>query len=134
MKHRVTAIISRINESKEKEYLLIRSNKDTGIHTGKYYPPSGGVEAGENEKDAIIRELMEELKLNIRPIRKLTETPGDLPELMIHFWECEIIDGNIEMDKIELNDVGWYTPKQMKQMDLYPATVSFFKEYLREDL
>jgi 8-oxo-dGTP pyrophosphatase MutT (NUDIX family) len=134
MRHGASAIISRLTESGEKEYLLIRANKDNGILSGKYYPPSGWVEIGEEDKDAVVRELKEELKLNIQPLRKIADFPGDLDDLMLHFWECEILSGEIEMDVVELNDVGWFTIKQMKEMALYPATIRLFKEFLKEEL
>lgn len=132
MKHGVTAIIARDGESGEKEYLLIRANRDNGKHTGKYYPPSGWIEEGEKEEDAIVRELMEELKLTIRPLKKIADIQGDLPELILHFWECELVGGDVEMDTGELNDVGWFTAKQMRDIPIYPATAKLFREYLKE--
>ncbi len=72
--------------------------------------------------------------MNIRPIRKIADLPGDLDELMLHFWECEIISGVMILDLVELNQVGWFTIEQMKQMDIYPATKKLFREYLGEDL
>ncbi len=57
MNHGVTAIIARNNEKQEKEYLLIRSNTNVGEYTGKFYPPSGWMEKGEKETEAVIREL-----------------------------------------------------------------------------
>ena len=119
---------------KRQEYLFIRANKDYGKHYGKYYPPSGWVEEGETIEDAIVRELMEELKLQIKPIKLIVEIQGDLPDLMLHFIECEIVGGEIEMDKVELNDVKWFSVEKLKDIDLWPATTKFFKEYMKVDL
>lgn len=134
MRHGVTAIISRINDKDEKEYLLIRANRDTGEHTGKYYPPSGWIEEGEKEEEAVARELMEELNLQLKPLRKIADLIGDLPELMLHFWECELIGGEMKMDEEELNHVGWFTVAQLKSMALYPTTTRLFREYLHEKI
>ena len=77
---------------------------------------------------------MEELKLQIKPIKLIVEIQGDLPDLMLHFIECEIVGGEIEMDKVELNDVKWFSVEKLKDIDLWPATTKFFKEYMKVDL
>lgn len=122
MKHGVSAIISRKNGKGDTEYLLIRANKERGEHTGKYYPPGGWIDEGETEQEAAVRECREELNLNVKVIRKIADLEGDIENLMLHFMECEIIDGQIKMDTNELNDVAWVSSKQFDQIRIYPAT------------
>ncbi len=135
MRRGICAVISRKIESGEKEYLLVSSKKDRGEHTGKFYPPSGWAENGESEEETLVRELMEELKLEIRVLKKIAAIPGDIPDLTLHFWECEIIGKEeIELKEDELAGAGWFSVGEMKNMNLYPATVRLFREHLHEDI
>jgi 8-oxo-dGTP pyrophosphatase MutT (NUDIX family) len=108
MKQVAVGIISRMRIDGSEEYLLVSSTKNFGEYTGFYYPPGGHVEDGENIKQALIREIYEELKLQIRPIEEIVITPGDVPEQETHWWKCELIAGNIVLQKTEIADAGFF--------------------------
>jgi 8-oxo-dGTP diphosphatase len=131
LKHGVSGIISRVNDKHEKEYLMVSAKRDNGEHTGKLYPPSGWMEKGETEQETIVRELQEELQLDIKAVKKIADIEGDIPDLMLHFWECEIIGGEMEMDQKELTSIGWYTIEQLENENVYPATRKLIDAYLR---
>ncbi|MFH1142532.1 MAG: NUDIX hydrolase [Candidatus Uhrbacteria bacterium] len=131
MKHVVVGIISRTNKQDEQEYLLVCSKRDFGEFSGFYYPPGGHIEDEENEKDTLIREIREELDIEIEPIKKVTEAPGDIRDQMTCWWSCRL-DTNQELtiDTTEIADADWFTKDQMSEMNIWPATRNFFKEYV----
>lgn len=126
----VVGIISRKNEAGQTEYLLVTSRADFGEYSGLYYPPGGRVEAGESEQQALEREIYEELALIVNPVRKIAETPGDIPGLLVHWWECITQNYNYTIDPEEISDVGFFTEEAMRKMSVFPATQAFFKTHI----
>lgn len=126
MKDVVAAIITQKNAGGENEYLLVRSTENFGRYTGYFYPPAGHVESGENKQTTLIRELKEELGLEIQPVKQIDQTPGDVPDQTTYWWLCDIIDGEVRINSSEIAEVGFFTREQMAQMNCWPATKSFF--------
>ena len=132
MNHVVVGIISRVRNNK-KEYLLISSKNDFGKYTGFYYPPGGHLEPNENENDALIREINEELDILVNPINKIAETPGDVKNQLTHWWFCEANTSKLNPDNEELDDVDWFTRAEiLENQKVWPATKAFFKKYLSD--
>ncbi len=125
----VIAIISRNRDNGEVEYLLAKTNKDYGEFTGYWYAPGGKVESGESDEQALVRELKEELNLDLKPIKKITETPGDIPDQVTSWWSCAA-SGNIKVNTDELTEAGYFTFKEMEGLDMWPANKKFFHEYI----
>ncbi len=83
---------------------------------GRWELPGGKVDSGEPADHACVREVHEELHCRVRVVRRL---PGEQPlgeGLMLHGFECALIDGEpvpSEHDAIrwlapeELDDVAW---------------------------
>lgn len=130
MKHVVVGIIERKNQANESEFLLVSSNKDFGKFTGFYYPPGGHLEPDENEKSALAREIKEEVGLSIEPIEKMAETDSDVENQTTHWWRCQVVSGGLTINKAEIEDAKFFTRAQMSQVNLWPATKSFFEKYI----
>lgn len=131
MKHVVVGIISRKQGTGKDEYLLVSSKKDFGEYTGAFYPPGGHVEEGEDERQALSREIQEELGVGVVVGDKLAETAGDVADQVTHWYLCELGAGDMKVDEEELANVGWFTKEQMQGLKLWPATKKFFQEYIR---
>ncbi len=130
MKKVVLGIISRKNKKSEEEYLLVSTPKDFGQYTGFYYPPGGHLRKGESEKQALIRELKEELNLLIEPSKKIAETPGDIKGERDSWWLCQIKGGKLKARKGEIVKADYFSQGEMAKMNLWPATRKFFKKYM----
>ena len=127
----VVGIISRTKQNNEVEYLLVSSKKDVGEFTGFYYPPGGQIEVGEDEQTALIRELKEELDLDIKPTARITATAGDVADSVVYWWECEIVgDDTIEIKDSNIANAGYFTRNDMDDMKIWPATRKFFDEFI----
>lgn len=130
MKRVVVGIISRNRNSEQEEYLLIQSKKDFGKFSGFYYPPGGHLEEDENTREALVRELKEELNLNVAPTHEIAITPGDVNNQLTHWWLCEIKSGDIKIKEDEIADAAYFTASEMKEIKIWPATRNFFNTYI----
>lgn len=131
MKVVVIGLISRVNPNGKQEFLLISSKKDFDEFTGFYYPPGGHLKKGEDEKQALIREIKEELGIEVEPIEKITESPGDVPNQMTHWWKCSIDNVSFILNKDEIADVRWFSEEEIKNSEkIWPATKNFFKDFI----
>jgi len=133
MIHVVVGIISRQRANCETEYLLVSSKKNFGEFSGCFYPPAGHLEDGEDEKTALVREIKEELNLEVSPLRKFAETEGDVKDQLTSWWSCEIIDGEFKVNGEEIAKAGFFTRAEMEKMSLWPATKKFFENYPQID-
>lgn len=124
-----TIVAIAIIQNKKGGYLLIQSAKDFGEHTGKWYPPGGHLETGENIISCLRRELKEELNLEINPQKEIAITAGDVEGQATHWWACNIAGGSFKKDK-SLSDVGFFPSEEIRKMNLWPATRNFFEEYI----
>lgn len=71
--------------------------------------PGGGMDAGETQEDAIVREIREELGILVRPVcRTWTQVIRDR-DLVLHGWLCEHVNGELRPDPNEIDEVLWLT-------------------------
>jgi 8-oxo-dGTP diphosphatase len=125
----VVAIIGRVESDRVPRYLLIQAKKDFGQYTGCYYPPGGHVEVGETEEQALVREINEELQVEVKPICKIDETPSDMPNRITAWWQCEIISGEMKLQTDEISDARFVSLEELQELPLWPATKKFFDAY-----
>ena len=86
--------------------------------------PGGKVEPGESPEDAIVREIKEELKAEIKVTGFLTTVEHDYPTFHLSmdcFW-AELVDGT-EMTLLEHEAAKWLTIDQIDSVDWLPADV-----------
>ncbi len=82
---------------KDEQFLIAKRGK--GSHEGVWEFPGGKVEIGETNEDAVIREIKEELELDVKVIKYLTSiTDFDQEEIQVHAYLCEIEGGNIRLN------------------------------------
>ncbi len=77
MKEVSVAIIKKAKGGKD-AYLLVTSKKYIASHGELFYPPGGHVEEGESKENAVVRELMEELCVEVTPVRVLATLGSDI--------------------------------------------------------
>lgn len=130
MKHVVVGILSKVNKKAQKEYLLIKPVKNFGRFTGFYYPPGGHLEEKEDEKDALTREIKEELNLTVVPVKKIAETPGDIKGQTTHWWQCKVVEGQLKLDKSEIAEAKFFSKAEMEKINIWPATKAFFADHI----
>ena len=105
---------------KDGKYLITKRKE--GTHLAGYWEfPGGKVEKGETTKDALTREILEEVGLEIQVIRLLRESFPEYPEIIVHmnFFACDLLSG--EATAIECAEIAWINPDEFKLYVFPPA-------------
>lgn len=92
------------------EILLAR-----GVHfqTGFYSVLAGFVEPGETFEECVQREVGEEVGLKVRNIKYFGSQPWPFPDSLMVGFTAEYDSGDLNMDKKEIIDAGWFTPDKL---------------------
>jgi mutator protein MutT len=87
--------------------------------------PGGTIEPGESQPDALVREMREEVHLEVRPGRHLmTQTKHD-GKLVLYCWSAEIISGEPRPNPHEVAEIAWMTPAEIRTRDgVLPGTTA----------
>jgi 8-oxo-dGTP pyrophosphatase MutT (NUDIX family) len=109
---------------KRDERLLVIRRSATVVAPLRYCFPGGGIELGESESAALVREMREELSAAIRPIRRVwqSRTPWGVD---LSWWLAEI-DGEITCNPAEVASCHWWTVDEMQaQAELLESNQHF---------
>ena len=92
--------------------------------------PGGKIEPNETKEQAIIREIKEELTIDINVKNYIDEKIFTYPEKDINLiaLECSIINGNIEL--LEHEDYRWVSSSELENFEFAPADM-FIVEKLK---
>jgi len=96
----------------------------------KWEFPGGKIEFGESEEECIIREIKEELNLDIEVSKKLNSTAFDYPNISIELipFVAEQVGGQISL--IEHANFKYLAKDELMNLDWAEADIPIVKEYL----
>lgn len=117
----VAAVIC--NSLKEKKRIFATA-KGYGEFKGQWEFPGGKVEVGETPKQALIREIKEELEIDIKVGDLIDTIKYDYPTFHLSmdcFW-CEIIQGELKL--VEAEAARWLTKDELYDVQWLPADIS----------
>lgn len=78
--------------------------------------PGGGIEPGEDEPTALVRELGEELNVAVEPVEKLWSSRTSW-NVELHWWLAKLpADAVIAPNLAEVAAYGWYTVAEIRQL------------------
>lgn len=82
----------------------------TGSQHHYYSVPGGGIDPGETPEQAVVRELNEEMLVEVRPLRLLVRQATTKRHNYHHYFHCEIVAGepqfNTNSEEGFLNKIG----------------------------
>ncbi len=96
--------------------------------------PGGKREDGESGEDAIIREIKEELNVDIAVDSYLTTVEYQYPEffLVMDVYLCSIVSGEISLSVHE--DARWLSAIDIDTVDWLPADIAVIEEMKKKAL
>lgn len=94
-----------------------------GALSGMWEFPGGKIEPGETPRDALIREIDEELNCKVLVGDEVTSTryEYDFGTVTLTTFYCELIDGTPALT--EHAEVRWLAPNDLDQLDWAPADI-----------
>ncbi len=119
--HVVAAIIRRDDE-------VFATQRGYGNYKDWWEFPGGKIEAGETPKQALAREILEELAADISVEDFLTTVEYDYPEFhlsMACYW-CSVKEGHLTL--LEHEAARWLPLENLRQVNWLPADVLVIEE------
>lgn len=122
----VAAVIKAINENGEQ--IIFATQRGYGDFKGGWEFPGGKIEDGETPKEALKREIMEELDTQISVGELIDTIEYDYPAFHLSmdcFW-CEIVSGNLVLKEAEA--ARWLTMDALDNVNWLPADVTLIEK------
>lgn len=122
----VAAIIK--NEDK-----ILATKRGYGEFINMWEFPGGKIESGETKKQALVREIKEELNIEINVDKFALDIEYQYPNfyLFMSCFMCSIKEGSIEL--LEHNDGKWITKEELNTLKWLPADIDAVN-YLKENM
>lgn len=122
----VAAVIKAANE--QGEPMIFATQRGYGDLKGGWEFPCGKIEEGETPKEALKREIMEELDTEIKVGKLIDTIEYDYPTFHLSmdcFW-CEIVKGELVLKEHEA--ARWLTREQLGEVEWLPADVTLIEK------
>ena len=122
-------VVAAIIKKQDKIFITRRSY---GEFADMWEFPGGKIELGESREEALIREVKEELELDINNLEYLTTVDYDYPNfhLTMHCFICEICGGELVLNAH--NDAKWVSLEELSTQKLVPADVEVVEKILND--
>jgi len=117
----------------DSEGRVLACQRPAGKHLGGMWEfPGGKIDPGESAADALVRELKEELAVDVEVERALTPVTWSYGEITIHLqpFMCRIIAG--ELQALEHEKLHWCGAGDYSQLSWAPADVPILCEIFPE--
>lgn len=96
--------------------LMIQRSKTVRVPLAWCFP-GGEIEPGETQAAALVREMREELGIDVAPGEHLmTQTKHD-GRLVLYCWSAQITGGEPVRNPREVADFAWMTPEEVRRKD-----------------
>lgn len=83
---------------------------------GFWSPPSGTIEPGERQEDTVIREMREELGIDVKPTAKIWECCTDDGSFLLHWWSADLPPDEMSPDPGEVAEIRWVTAEEFLRL------------------
>lgn len=122
-------VVAAIIKKQDKIFITRRSY---GEFADMWEFPGGKIELGESREEALIREIKEELELDINNLEYLTTVEYDYPnfQLTMHCFICEICGGELVLNAH--NDAKWVSLEELSTQKWVPADVEVVEKILND--
>lgn len=117
----------------QKENKILATKRGYGEFINMWEFPGGKIEPGETKEEALIREIKEELNIEINVDKFAIDMEYQYPNfyLFMSCFMCSIKEGSIEL--LEHNDGKWITKEELNTLNWLPADIDAVN-YLKENM
>ncbi len=119
---RIEVVVALIRDASGR---VLVSRRRPGSHMAGFWEFPGGKRAsGEAPRDALARELEEELGIRVRAAEPFMSLDHRYPDrdVALDVWSVSAFDG--EPRALEGQQLDWVAPKSLRQIELLPADVA----------
>ena len=106
------------------ELLLARSRH---FMPGMYSVLAGFVEPGESLEETVMREVKEEVGIEIKDIKYFGSQPWPFPHSLMIGFTATYAGGEISLDDKEIEEAGWYTAEKLPRI---PGKISIARKLI----
>ncbi|GAB1779555.1 8-oxo-dGTP diphosphatase MutT [Priestia megaterium] len=126
---KVTAAIIR-----DENRLLIAKRHSKDPLGGKWEFPGGKIEPGETPQECLVREIKEELGVEVKIGPFYDDNVYSTQDHNIHllFYWAKVING--EVIPVVHDDLKWTTIEELANFDFAPADIPIVKRLMKEDI
>lgn len=117
----------------QKENKILATKRGYGEFINMWEFPGGKIESGETKEEALIREIKEELNIEINVDKFAIDIEYQYPNfyLFMSCFMCSIKEGSIEL--LEHNDGKWITKEELNTLNWLSADIDAVN-YLKENM
>lgn len=123
----IIAICALIRNEKGEMLIAQRYEPERPQVHGKWELVGGGVEFGEDPETTVIREVKEEIGVDVKVLRLFPKVctataktvSGESYHVVLITYECEIINGIPKPSDPEISEVRYVPPSEIKNMDAF---------------
>ncbi|WP_400218033.1 (deoxy)nucleoside triphosphate pyrophosphohydrolase [Methanobrevibacter smithii] len=117
----------------QKENKILATKRGYGEFINMWEFPGGKIEPGETKEEALIREIKEELNIEINVDKFAIDIEYQYPNfyLFMSCFMCSIKEGSIEL--LEHNDGKWITKEELNTLNWLSADIDAVN-YLKENM
>ena len=122
----VAAVIKATNESGQPS--IFATQRGYGECKGGWELPVGKIEAGEDPRDTIKREIREELAADVTPLKHFTTVEYDYPEfhLSMECYLTRLNSGTVTL--LEHEAAKWLAREELMSVNWLPADLSIIAD------
>lgn len=124
----IKVVAAVICDSLENTTKIFATARGYGEFKGKWEFPGGKLEAGETSKQALIREIQEELDVKIEVGELIDTIEYDYPtfHLSMDCFLCVVVDGEIILKEAEA--ARWLDKDELYGVDWLPADIALIEK------
>lgn len=102
---------------------ILATQRGYGEFEGGWEFPGGKIEPDETPENAIIREISEELAIEIMVEKYITTVDYDYPNFHLHMqcFLCSVIQGDLTL--LEHSDAKWLSKENLETVNWLPADI-----------
>lgn len=117
----------------QKENKILATKRGYGEFINMWEFPGGKIKSGETKEQALVREIKEELNIEISVDKFAIDIEYQYPNfyLFMSCFMCSIKEGSIEL--LEHNDGKWITKEELNTLNWLPADIDAVN-YLKENM